>query len=166
VGWRRLGTRMDTRIGDMAERVTRRMNRRELVRTAVLGGTASVAAVVLGERPSLAVTCQCGPTRRCTNCPGYGCPSGYQLCKGSFTSTCFNSQGYRCEWPAGEWIACTGLGHGQGIRICYDCKGASGCHGWCTCLSACICCNCKTIGDVRAEQQRMQHALAGAGAAE
>ena len=49
-----------------------------------------------------------------------------------------------------------GLGKGLGYKVCYDCIGASGCEGWCTCLSECICCDCETAHDVKAEQHRIQ----------
>lgn len=49
------------------------------------------------------------------------------------------------------------LGKGLGYKVCYDCIGAKGCEGWCTCLSACICCRCVSPADVRAEQYRLQH---------
>lgn len=152
-----LGERLDDRIGDLTERTARRLSRRDAFRRAVLGGTAGLAAVALGERPAFAATCRCGPTRRCSGCPAVGCPPGHHLCKGSFTSSCFNTQGYRCEWPQGTWIACTRLGKGLGYKVCYDCIGAGGCRQWCTCQSACICCECHTAADVRAEQLRLQH---------
>jgi hypothetical protein len=153
---RRLPGSVDARIGTMAERVVRRISRRDALRGAVIGGTASVAALVLGQRPASAATCRCGPTVRCADCPGVGCPTGYSLCKGSLTGSCFNNQGYRCIYPHGEWIACTGLGSGFGYRVCYDCIGKAGCSGWCTCQSECICCDCDTARDVRAEQHRLQ----------
>ncbi len=122
------------KTGTIAERVARRMNRRDALRRAIVGGTTGLAALALGNSPAQATTCHCGPTRRCEKCPAVGCPHGYHLCKGSFTSNCFNSQGYRCEWPAGNWIACMGLGKGLGYKVCYDCIGPGGCEGWCTCL--------------------------------
>jgi hypothetical protein len=51
-----------------------------------------------------------------------------------------------------------GLGKGLGYKVCYDCIGASGCKGWCTCLSDCICCGCASPAEIRAEQRRLQHA--------
>ena len=126
------------------------------LRSAVIGGTVGVASLAIGERPALAADCHCGPTRRCEGCPKHGCPEGHHLCKGSFTSDCFNYQGYRCEWPRGQWLACTGLGKGHGFRMCHDCIGEGGCHRWCTCLSICVCCDCVTTADVRTEQLRIQ----------
>ncbi|HEY3907525.1 MAG TPA: hypothetical protein VGM14_26710 [Streptosporangiaceae bacterium] len=149
------------KAGPIAERVARRMNRRDALRRVIVGGTTGLAALALGNSPAQASTCHCGPTRRCEKCPAVGCPHGYHLCKGSFTSNCFNSQGYRCEWPAGNWIACTGLGKGLGYKVCYDCIGPGGCEAWCTCLTACICCHCASPADIRAEQQRLQQGDSG-----
>lgn len=145
------------RSGTFAERVARSMNRRDALRRAIVGGTTGLAALAVGSSPADAATCTCGPTRRCSHCPEIGCPPKYHLCKGSFTSNCFNSQGFRCEWPSGNWIACMNLGKGLGYRVCYDCIGSAGCEGWCTCLSACICCHCASPADIRAEQLRSQH---------
>jgi hypothetical protein len=143
--------------GSLTERVARRMSRRDALRRVVMGGTTGLAALAVGNSPAQAQTCACGPTQRCAKCPDVGCPSGYYLCKGSYSSDCFNAQGYRCEWPSGNWIACMGLGKGLGYKVCYDCIGPSGCEGWCTCLTKCICCNCDSPADIRAEQQRLQH---------
>jgi hypothetical protein len=156
--WTRWSTRLDARIGGAAERAARRLSRRDALRGAVVNGTAGLAALSLGHRPALseAQACQCGPTRRCAGCPGTGCPPGYHLCKGSFTSSCINGQGFRCEWPSGTWIACMNMGQGYGYKVCYDCIGKSGCRDWCTCQSQCICCGCRTVADLRAEQQRLQ----------
>ncbi len=144
--------------GGLSEQVARRVNRRDALRRVVLAGATGLAALAIGQNPAQAATCACGPTRRCSRCPEVGCPRGRHLCKGSFTSNCFNYQGYRCEWPQGTWIACMGLGKGLGYKVCYDCVGASGCRDWCTCLSECICCGCSTAADVRAEQRRLRHA--------
>jgi hypothetical protein len=148
---------LDDRIGALSEQVARRVSRRDALRRAVLGGTTGLAALAVGASPAQASTCVCGPTRRCSGCPDVGCPPGKHLCKGSFTGDCFNNQGYRCEWPHGTWIACTGLGKGLGYKVCYDCIGVSGCKDWCTCLSDCICCGCGSPADVRAEQRRLAH---------
>lgn len=161
MNWKQSGDRFDSRVGDLAERVARRVSRRTALRAVVLGGTASVASLAIGERPALAADCQCGPTRRCSGCPEHGCPPHHHHCHGSFTSDCFNTQGYRCEWGTGRWIACTGLGKGHGYRVCHDCiSSETGCRDWCTCLSECVCCNCRTAADVRAEQQRIEHVTA------
>jgi hypothetical protein len=164
MGWTRWGANMDARIGGVAERAARRLSRRDALRGAVFSGTAGLAAVSLGQRPDInkkAVYCDCGPTRRCSGCPGAGCPSGYHLCKGSASSGCINYQGYRCEWPNGTWIACMNVGKGYGYKICYDCINRSGCRDWCTCLSQCICCDCESVADLRAEQKRMQVTAGG-----
>jgi hypothetical protein len=155
---RRSRASLDDRIAAVTERVARTVSRRDALRRVVVGGTTGLAALAIGSSPALAVTCVCGPTRRCSNCPAVGCPPRHHLCKGSFTSKCFNDQGYRCEWPSGSWIACTGLGKGLGYKVCYDCIGPGGCRKWCTCLSACICCGCASPADIRAEQHRLQHA--------
>lgn len=159
---RRLGAGVDDRIGALAERVARKVNRRDALRRVVVGGTAGIAALAAGVSPAQAVSasCWCGPTRRCDHCPGIGCPPGHHLCTSATANgSCFNNQGFRCEWPQGSWIACMGLGKGLGYRICYDCIGRSGCPDWCTCLSECICCRCATPADVRAEQRRVQELL-------
>ena len=158
----RWGARLDARIGGAAERAARRLSRRDALRGAVVGGTAGLAALSLGQRPALAEAevCTCGPTRRCSGCPGTGCPPGMRLCKGSASSSCFNNQGYRCEWPNGTWIACMNMGTGYGYKVCYDCIGKAGCRDWCTCLSQCICCRCQTVADLRAEQHRIESASA------
>jgi hypothetical protein len=158
MSWKRAGDRFDARVGDLAERIARRVSRRDAVRGALLGSATGIAALALGETPAQAQACMCGPTRRCSGCPDVGCPDRYHVCKGSFTSDCFNNQGYRCEWPQGTWIACMGKGKGLGYKVCYDCINAAGCREWCTCLSRCVCCNCETAVDVRAEQHRLQQA--------
>lgn len=150
---------VDERIGLVTERVVRKVNRRDVVRRMIVGGTTGLAALAVGARPALAASCDCGPTRRCADCPGAGCPPHHHLCKGSFTSNCFNRQGYRCEWPSGSWIACMNLGKGLGYKVCYDCIGHGGCKDWCTCLSECICCGCSTPADIKAEQRRLAHEL-------
>ena len=153
----RTGASMDERIGALTERIVRRVSRRDALRRVIVGGTTGIAALAIGASPAQATYCNCGPTKRCGGCPDVGCPPGHHLCKGSFTSNCFNSQRYRCEWPAGSWIACMSLGKGLGYKVCYDCIGSSGCEGWCTCLSDCICCGCSTPAHVRGEQRRLQH---------
>lgn len=161
-----MGEKLDTRVGSIAERINRRMTRRNALRTAVLGGAAGIASLALGQSPALAVTCDCGPTYRCGHygypCPNTGCPSGYSLCKNSSTAYCscdqghYNRQGYCCEYSSGQWVACSGLGHGYGYELCYDCLGPGHCADWCTCLSTCICCQCLTPQDVRQEHKRLQ----------
>lgn len=155
-----LGTRLDTRVGDLAERASRGMTRRQVMRTAVVGGATGIASLSIGVNPALAsCASNCGPTRRCSNCQSHNCPSGYSLCKGCSTCNCFNNQGYRCEYPSGYWIACSGLGRGYGYETCLDCIRGGNCSGWCTCLTACSCCQCQSPEDVVAEQKRMQHLI-------
>lgn len=147
----------DDRVGHMTEHAYRKLGRCAMVRGALVSGVAGIAALAVGERPAAATTCDCGPTSRCSGCAAFGCPSGYSLCTGCSTCSCFNNQGFRCEWPSGSWVACTGLGVcGNGYEICRDCIGGSGCAGWCTCLSDCVACNACTEQQVRAEQQRIQ----------
>src|ERR1700680_1248948 len=158
--WKRFGAEFDTRVNNVAERATRRITRRNALRTAVVGGAAGIAALSIGQSPASAIAFDCGPTRRCGGCPTNGCPGGYSLCKGSSTSTCFNYQGYRCEWPSGYWVAARGGGRcNEGFYICYDCKGPGGCYDWCTCLSGLLCGKCCSRADVRQEQKRIQEAL-------
>jgi hypothetical protein len=178
MSWTEFGTRLDTRVAGVAERAVRRLSRRQALRTAVVGGATGLATLAVGQRPAFAVTCDCGPTVRCSGCPNYGCPSGYSLCKltqhpnccnNAYHADCCNSpccscsNGTTCKcpcaYPSGQWVACSGLGHGNGYRLCYDClKGNNGanCGSWCTCLSLCICCQCLKPQQVRAEARRVQ----------
>jgi hypothetical protein len=163
MSWRTLGSTFDGAVGSLAERTARGLTRRQAVRTMVIGGASGIGALSIGVEPAWADACtnNCGPTKRCSGCPGNGCPGGYSLCKGCSTCNCFNSQHYRCEWPSGSWMACSGLGRCRGgYEICYDCIGSGGCHNWCTCLSECLCCNCCTPDEVKAEQQAIQQQIA------
>jgi hypothetical protein len=149
--WKQLGEGLDTRIGDVSERATRKMTRRVALRTVVVGGVSGLGALALGQRPAFAAPrcsqgVDCGRTPSCnyqTFCGGgdSGCPSGYHLCKlsGSCgTNKTRNEQGYWCEWNSGYWVACTGCGSGgAGSRLCLDCVGPGGCAEWCTCVSPC-----------------------------
>ena len=156
MAWRQFGSSFDARVSQMTERATRKMSRRNILRTVFVSGAAGMAAISIGETPALASDCagNCGPTPRCGNCRHTECPYGYILCKGSPSSDCFNKEGYRCEWPSGMWIACTGLGHGYGYKICKDCISRHRCRDWCTCLTECLCCHCKTAADFKEEQHR------------
>jgi hypothetical protein len=194
------GEKLDSRVAITAERMLRRLSRREVLRAGVVGGVAGLAALSLGQRPAFAATCHnprnqvtkcshcassgrdalcCGPTRRCSHygktCRPFGCPRGYILCKqtgpcgtpplrGGVGGGHMNRDHKWCEWCDGHWVACNGLGRfGNGYFICYDCVAssrASSCENWCTCLSECVCCNCMTGQDVRAEQQRIQGLMA------
>jgi len=162
MAWRQFGSSFDARVSQMTERASRRMSRRNILRTVFVSGAASIAAISIGETPARASDCagNCGPTPRCRNCRPTECPHGYILCKGSPSSDCFNKEGYRCEWPSGMWIACTGLGHGYGYKICKDCILPHRCPDWCTCLTECLCCNCKTAADFKEEQRRQMLASA------
>jgi|SRR5215469_8325433 len=167
MSWSGLGDKFDRSVGRVTERVNRRLTRRDALRTAVLGGAASVAAVTLGQKPALAVDCQCGPTPRCNRydsspCPKTpGCPTGFKLCKNRSDQFCScinghgNTAGSCCLWSSGNWIACTGLGSGHGYKVCSDCVRHNGCSRWCTCLSNCVCCTCTTAEDIRREQLRL-----------
>jgi len=162
-----LGDKIDTGVARVAERIARTMTRRDALRRGVLGGITGMAALAVGARPAMAVTCTCGPTYNCAHwgasCTCCGCPSGYVLCKndGSYCSCSgghYNSQGYCCEYSSGYWVACNGICCGSGCngyRLCYDCK-ASTCQEWCTCLSQEFCCQCATPEEVAKEQARTQ----------
>jgi hypothetical protein len=160
MAWRQFGPSFDARISQMTERAARRMSRRNILRTVFVGGGASIAAISIGETPAQALHADCarncGPTSRCSRCRPSECPHGYVLCKGSFSGDCFNHEGYRCEWPHGLWIACSGFGHGYGYKICKDCIFRDRCRDWCTCLTDCVCCGCKTAEDFKREQLRIQ----------
>lgn len=158
---RTIGARFDSGVGELAERASRRVTRRQAVRTMLVGGATGVASLSVGVSVAEAsCASNCGPTKRCNSCPEYSCPSGYSLCKGSSTGNCFNKQGYRCEWPSGYWLACNKLCRGYGYQNCLDCIGPGGCANWCTCLTATSCCGCSTASDVVAEQYRIQHLIA------
>lgn len=164
---RDVGNKLDDQVAGIAERLVRRLSRRDALRTGVLGGAGAVAALAIGERPASATPrgCYCGPTYHChhwgNSCPDHGCPrDGFVLCKndGSYCSCRgggHNTQGYCCEYASGYWVACSGLCKGYGYRLCYDCKRAS-CTYWCTCVSAINCCNCTGPEDFRKEQARVQ----------
>jgi hypothetical protein len=176
MSWNDIGTRVDKGVSAAAERMLRKLSRRDAMRVGVVGTVAGFAAVALGQRPAFASTPKCsscpgsgldayccGPTYRCSHyghtCPGAGCPSGYHACTPS--SGCRNSQGEPCVYSSGNWVACNGAGRfGAGYFLCYDCVGPGGCYDWCTCLSECFCCNCTTPQDVRDEQKRLESMLA------
>lgn len=164
---RDVGTKLDGQVAGIAERLVRRISRRDALRNGVLGGAGAVAAFAVGERPASAerARCYCGPTYHCghwgNHCPEHGCPSdGFVLCKndGSYCSCRgggTNTQGYCCEYASGYWVACGGLCNGYGYRLCFDCKRTY-CTYWCTCLSAVKCCGCTTPEDFHKEQARLQ----------
>jgi hypothetical protein len=168
-----LGEKVDIGVASVAERVVRKMTRREVVLRGVVGAGATLAALTVGVRPSKAVTCVCGPTYNCSHwgwsCRSAGCPSGMFACQNISSNSCScinggkNTQGYCCLYPSGNWIACSGIccGNGgcNGYRICYDCQG-NGCDKWCTCLSDVQCCECATPQDVHNEMIRLEQARA------
>jgi hypothetical protein len=88
MAWRQFGSSFDARVSQMTERASRRMSRRNILRTVFVSGAASIAAISIGETPALASDCagNCGPTPRCRNCRPAECPHGYILCKGSPSS--------------------------------------------------------------------------------
>lgn len=155
---RQRGAGIDGRIAARAEWVTRRIDRRTALRSAVLTGATTLGAMALGQRPAFAtITCpdSCGPSPLCVDqgkvCPSYGCPSGYSHCKKP--SVCGDRL---CNWSSGQWVHCQGYGTcGYGYTVCQDCKPSGSCNV-CICISGCLCCNCCSPSDVVAEQQRLQ----------
>jgi hypothetical protein len=166
-----LGDKVDTSVAAVAERIVRKMTRRDVVHRGVLGAGTALAALAVGVRPAKAVTCQCGPTYNCSHwgwpCQADACPQGMYLCQNTQSDTCscinggHNSQGYCCEYASGWWVACSGIccGNGgcNGYRLCYDCTGR-GCDKWCTCLGQINCCECATPEDAHREQARFERA--------
>ena len=161
MAWRQFGSSFDARVSQITERAARRMSRRNILRTVFVSGAASIAAISVSETPALASDCYCGPTPRCRGCRPTECPHGYIVCKGSPRGDCFNKEGYRCEWPSGLWIACSGLGHGYGYKICKDCIFRHRCKDWCTCLTECLCCDRKTAAEFKEEQYRIEMLSSG-----
>jgi len=68
MAWRQFDSSFDARIGRMTERATRRMSRRNILRTVFVSGAAGIAAISIGETPALALDADCarhcGPTSR------------------------------------------------------------------------------------------------------
>lgn len=165
--------KVDTGVATVAERIVRKMTRRDVVRRGVLGAGTALAALAVGVRPSKAetMTCTCGPTYRCDHwgwtCRTDGCPPGMYLCQNNSSNYCscvnghYNTQGYCCAYSTGYWVACNGIccGNGgcNGYRLCYDCTG-NGCDHWCTCLGSLQCCQCATPEDAHEEQVRFERA--------
>jgi hypothetical protein len=166
---RQLAQKMDVGVANVSERFMRKVSRRAALRTGVLSGVTTIAALAAGEGVAKACKtesgCNCGPTYRCDHwgwgCPQNGCPSGMSICKNGSSYSCscdnggYNVQGYCCEYACGYWITCTGQGKGYGFQICYDCKG-HGCEYWCTCLSVCQCCQCTNAREFRKVQAQIQ----------
>ncbi len=156
----------DKDISVLTESLARSLGRRKMIGTTVRGLTAAIVAATLGQFTNIGQAfaqeckCQCDECwtngQPCQFCPTTGCPSNCQVCTSS--SGCIF-----CGYASGHWVAyqCTGLGtcH-NGYKICTDCKcknshGQYDCNYTCTCLSACICCNCCTPQDVKAEMERL-----------
>lgn len=162
-----LGARFDARLGRGAERIVRKIDRRTALRSGILGGAATIGAIVLGQNPASAarpnsVRCpqECGPSPLCSSgCPQgvgqAGCPPNHTLCKKP--SVCGNKA---CDYYDGSWVHCEGYGPcGMGYTLCQDCKPNGNCH-ICICISGVACSGCCTPSDVIAEQRRIQAALA------
>ncbi len=154
----------DKDISTLTESVVRRLSRRKIFSATVKGLSAAAIAATLGQistvRQAFAValdqcTCECDfcwtTGSPCSNCPssGVSCPTGCTTC---VSPDC----GGWCNYSSGQWVAyqCTGLGEGNGYKMCIDCK-CPDCNNKCTCLSGCICCNCVTPEDVKAEMKRL-----------
>lgn len=156
------GTNLDARIGRGTEWITRKIDRRTVLRTTMLSGTATIGALALGQRPAFAtIRCpnSCGPSPLCSGYCGLstGCPSGYSICKHPPTSC-----GGLCEYASGSWIHCTGYGKcGLGYTLCQDCKPTNSCN-ICICVSGILCGQCCSAADVVAEHNRIQEGLARA----
>jgi hypothetical protein len=151
---------LDRRISILAEDVSRRLSRRQLVLKSVKTAVAATAAVTAGSLAGAsrafggALACDCAlpgcGNCSCRNktCPSNGCPSGCMVCKtGDGCSQCNHNDG--------NWIACSGLGTcGLGYRLCWDCR-CTGCGAKCGCKSVCLCCQCCSPSDVEAEMRSL-----------
>lgn len=146
-----LGKRLDERVSSVTDFTARRITRRESLKRLMRGSAVVTAGVVVGNlawtKPAMASTCDCDPPNGiyCTGCSSYGgCPSHGSPCLEYYPNT------------NGCWIACTGLGTcGYGYVKCCDCTTPYGyCH--CGCQSTCICCNCCSPADVKAEHARLE----------
>lgn len=151
MSWKEEETGLDSSVGKLVETVHRRISRRNALRTAVIGGVGTFASLAVGQSPAGAISCDCGPSPRCSSGQGGdGCPSGKSLCK---KPTC------SCEWTSGYWVACTGFGLCKnGYELCYDCHSSGSCT-ICTVLSGIYCSGCCSATDLREEQHRIQESL-------
>lgn len=144
--------REEERLSEFTEETARRLTRSRFVRRALKGATAATAAISVGSfvgvKKAFAETCDCYPPGPwCTNCPYNGCPSG---CAPWTTSACGG------VYDTGYWVACSGLGYsGNGYKLCWDCYCNGNCNNTCGCLSNCICCNCYSPAELKAEQARV-----------
>jgi hypothetical protein len=145
------GSRSSRGVGVLSEQAGRWIDRRGVLRGALVGAVTGMGAIALGQRPAFATpSCShgvdCGPTPSCNAqafCGGGsgGCPTGYSLCH--LSGPCGsgkqkNEQGYWCEWSSGYWVACNGCNGSGTYKLCLDCVGPGGCSEWCTCVSPCL----------------------------
>lgn len=157
-GWRDLGRRIDTRIGQGIERAGRAVSRRAALRTAILTAVTAAGSAALGQRPAFArIHCpdRCGPSPRCRHgCPKLGCPPHHSLCKHPPRSC-----GGLCVWATGTWVHCTGYGKcRRGFTLCQDCKPHHSCD-ICICVSGILCRDCCHPRDVRRERERIRRLI-------
>lgn len=159
--WKRIGARIDDRIGAGAEKAGRFVSRRAALRTAILTGATAIGSLALGKAPAFAaVRCpeSCGPSPLCSqHCPPLGCPAHHSLCKVRGGK---NPCPGLCVWPNGTWVHCVGYGNcGEGFKLCQDCKPSGSCN-ICICISAVLCRQCCTPQDVRNERQWIDSVIA------
>ena len=158
----------DKQISIFSESVARQLSRRRMLTNSVKGVVVTVAGATLSTfinfKDAFAAGCPChwyggvsnANCPRKGGCPPTGCPSHCSPC--TSRDVCNNRVNY-CHYPGGSWTSCSGLGsHHHGYKICLDCK-CPNCRYVCTCLSRCICCDCRTPHDVENEMRR----LAGTG---
>jgi hypothetical protein len=135
---------LDKQINLLAESTARKLTRRRALTKgvksafAVMAGLAGGVGLAIKEAEAVC-TCTWAQGRRCsqTSCPQLGgCPTNYSRC----TSADWCS-GW-CPYPNGYWVSCSGLGAGNGYKLCTDCKAnIRQCDYLCTCLSDCIHCD-------------------------
>lgn len=152
----------DRELSALMESLARLLSRRKMIGTVIRGISAAAVAAALGQFTNIGrafaqeCTCQCDDCwtsgQPCQYCPASAnCPSGCEVCVNN------DCNGW-CDYPTGRWVAynCSNLGTCHvGYKMCTDCKCNNTCNDKCTCLSACICCNCCTAEDVRAEMHRL-----------
>src|SRR5690349_10239943 len=142
--------KFDKDISVLMESLARTLDRRQMIGKTIRGLSAAAIAITLGQFTNVKqafaadCTCQCdhcwSTGSPCSGCPSSAnCPSGCTVCVN-------NDCGGWCVYSNGRWVAfnCSNLGKCHvGYKMCTDCKCGS-CNNKCTCLSACICCNCCT----------------------